>query len=359
MLRYLLTIGATGLTLSSLDPRLYDGDGLVQVGTADLSLTEVVGSAGDYVLESALGLPPSGGRWFVTLNWPTGFGTVVSWPEWGTPTTTMLPIRATGMAAAIVPTHFVDEVPSGDSLSVSEAVGAGGDYLITGWDRAAGSHTVATDFGGLRIQVPAWDDAGGPTAGETIAQVEHESEVQYLINKWTRSALATFDQGVQVPDPGHGFDEISPISAVGIPFDPDEADGDSHAPFTEQDLRDLSTQDGVGFLAVELKPLRPPIVVSPGLRPEMREDYLLDILIVTPSRRGPDLANNYAGALAMLFRLVKFIPDASTNINLIRNLEPPAERPSPEGDDGSWRYDRLEIVMSRFYRAFVAGTAAA
>lgn len=182
---------------------------------------------------------------------------------------------------------------------------------------------------------------------DAIATSEFDAEVQYLLDGWKRTALASFAQGVTIPDPGHGHDEISPVSVIGIPFDPDTA-GDV-TPFSPQDLRDIDDQDGTGFLAVELKPRGRPVVMSPGLIPEMREDHDVDILIVTPGRRGPALSMAYAGALAMLFRFAS-ISSSSPAINIIRNLEPPPERPIPDGDDGDWRYDHLAIPMSRFYR---------
>lgn len=189
-----------------------------------------------------------------------------------------------------------------------------------------------------------------------IAQVEFEAEVAYLLANWKRSALAGFSGGVTVPDPGHGLDEISPVTVVGIPFDADNPD--DVTPFTPEQLRTRdeagATIEGTGFLAVELKPGGAPIVVSPGRTPEMREDHVLDILIVTPGRRGPDLAHVYAGALAMLFRRVHLDP-AESGIDTIRNLSPPSERPEPQGDDGDWRYDRMLIRFARFYRAPAAG----
>jgi len=191
-----------------------------------------------------------------------------------------------------------------------------------------------------------------------IATVEFEAEIQYLVDGWRRSVLAALPHPVTIEDPGHGLDEVSPVTVIGMRFNVD--DQDDVAPFTPEQLRTRKeggvVVEGTGFIAAELQPIGGPIVVSPGNPPELREDHRLDLLLVTPGRRGPALANSYAGALASLFRYVNVDP-AESGIDSIRNLSPPPERPRPQGDDGDWRYDRFSIRLSRFYRAAGAGGA--
>ncbi len=188
-----------------------------------------------------------------------------------------------------------------------------------------------------------------------IAEVEFQELVDHVLDNWKRTALANFDQGVTVADPGHGRDEISPVTVVGIPFNPDQAEDAS--PFTPQELRDHqvagTARAGCGFIVLELRPIGRPTVLVPGPAPEMREDVLLEVTIITPGRNGPALANSYAGALSMIFRYVYLTP-AGGGGRSIQNTEPPNERPSPQGDDGTWRYDLWRVPLTRIYRAEVA-----
>ena len=190
----------------------------------------------------------------------------------------------------------------------------------------------------------------------TIAKVEHQVEIDYLVAKWKHSELALFPQaiehGLTVPDP-YSKDVVCPITIAGHPFDWGKAS--FVTPFTPAEVAGSEAGAGVGWLLVGLRPERPPFVMSPGKPPEMRADMILDITIATPSGRGGALSKSYTGALAMLHRYVTFRPQTA-GIDLIRNYQLPPEQPTPDGDDGTWRFDQVAIQLSRMYRVAGAGT---
>lgn len=204
-----------------------------------------------------------------------------------------------------------------------------------------------TNTGAGTFHTYSW--AYGVGAGNrSPAQVEHEEELQFLVDNWKRSALAGFAQGLVVEDPGHGRDEICPVVLAGQPFDPTIS---AHvAPFTSDQV---IGPEGVGYLVASLGRLRDPEVLSPGSRPEMRSMMQLEITIVTPAGKGPKLANLYAGALAMLFRYLVLEP--GEGIDRIINREPPDERTVYDGEDGAYRYDRWAVKLERYFRGDPAG----
>ena len=180
--------------------------------------------------------------------------------------------------------------------------------------------------------------------------------ISYLVDKWRRSELAAYSQGVDIADPGHGLDEVCPVVVWGQPFDASK--DASVAPFTAAQVKgylDGSTRvPGVGWLWVQHVP-ELTSVVSPGITPERRMSSRLDITIVSPSHSGPGLANSYGGAIAMIFREVAFKKPAF-GIDIIRNLRAPLEIPKPHSDDGTWRYDTMKIQMTTVYRLPSAGS---
>lgn len=190
----------------------------------------------------------------------------------------------------------------------------------------------------------------------TIAALEHQVEIDYLVAKWTHTQLATYPQaiehGLTVPDP-YSRGVICPITIAGHPFDPGKVS--FVAPFTPAEVAGNQAGPGVGWLLVGLRPERAPYVMTPGKPPEMRADMVLDITIATPSGRGGSLSKSYTGALAMLHRYLTLRPQTA-GIDLIRNYNPPPEQPTPDGDDGTWRYEKVSIQLSRMYRVAGAGT---
>lgn len=182
------------------------------------------------------------------------------------------------------------------------------------------------------------------------AQVEHEVYA-YLASHWKRSELSAYAEGIAIPDPGHGNDEISPVTYNGWPFDVNKA---AHvAPFTTDQVANQA--NGTGYLRAEVRPLRAPEVVSPdGDSPVLREEVALEVTVITPADVGVDLANLYWGAVAMLFRGVTFKPSES-GITTIRNIEPPPERPRFAGTDGTWQHYVGGIILRRTYRGKLAG----
>lgn len=197
-----------------------------------------------------------------------------------------------------------------------------------------------TSVGTYHTYTWAWSVGDGTRAP---SQVEHETEIGYIVDNWKRTALAGYAQGIEVADPGHGQDEVCPITVLGQPFDVEVAGHVS--PFTTIQVTNRST--GTGYLRCLLRPLRDPVIVSPGSPPEMRADVELEIEIVTPSGRGPTLAHLYSGVLAQLCRYVTLKP-GEAGIRYIRNLLPPNERPVFVGDDGTWRRDRWTVEFARF-----------
>lgn len=192
-----------------------------------------------------------------------------------------------------------------------------------------------------------------------IATIELRLLAQHLVSQWRRSALAGYEQGITVPDPGHGLDEISPVVVVGHPWNADDAS--DTAPFLPENLRDQpdgagGVTDGTGFVSFETMPSGEPRVTSPGLPPVQAQDLIADHVIITPSRRGPDLAYAYAGALAMIWRRF-YVRVDDGGIFYIQAEQACTEVPDFEGDDGSWRYDRFRVTLTRHYRAPIASAA--
>lgn len=185
----------------------------------------------------------------------------------------------------------------------------------------------------------AWSySVGAATAGD---QAEFEDVMTHLVDNWTRSALAGYD-APEIPDPGHGRDEICPVTFAGQPFDVGQGLG--IAPFTAAEVREQA-----GSLTANLQPLRDPEVVSPGEPAEYRQDMILEIEIRTPSGRA-DLANLYAGALQALFSGVTL----RSGDQYTRNLTSPGHA-SFEGDDGTYRHSLFRAPLARFYRRRAAG----
>lgn len=52
-----------------------------------------------------------------------------------------------------------------------------------------------------------------------VQEIEREALVTYTSANWKRSRIATFAGAPDIPDPGHGRDELCPVSFFGQPFD--------------------------------------------------------------------------------------------------------------------------------------------
>ena len=77
-----------------------------------------------------------------------------------------------------------------------------------------------------------------------VPEIERELLATYISTHWKRSVLSTFELAPEIPDPGHGRDEISPFVWYGGPFDPGKP----------EDLADLSTfavQEVAGYAQFE------------------------------------------------------------------------------------------------------------
>lgn len=264
-------------------------------------------------------------------------------------------------------------VPEG-SLVISFGLGAGNTVrLSAGTSRGASdiaSATVAlpnsvsftvpavpvvwvsvwlTNSGDGSFHTYTWAYAVG-TGTSSPATIQYQAEIGYLGEHWRRTKLAEFDQGIEVPDPGHGHDEISPVKYLGQAFDITKA---THtAPFSQVEVQARAT--GTGYLRCLLKKRHDPKVVTPGRVPIYEYSNWLEVTILTPSGRGPALANLYAGAIAMLYRYVYLSP-GQAGIHYIRNIEPPDEQPEFRGDDQTWRYDQMNIPLIRVGEAHPAG----
>lgn len=344
-------VAEPGRSLAAFAFRLYKA-GAAQALPGGLSLTEhAMTGASLYVVA---GLPAGSPGDDYALTWVAqGTRGFEAWRQPADLTRITLPLRTDGVAVgdldllltvggASLPTAGLTLSPIGPSPT---------DYLLSNLPQPAAGQQASVAVGADAFyQVFHWPTVAFPgTTSRAPAVVEQEVEIGYLRDKWKRSALTAYPQGVEVPDPGHGHDEVSPVRYVGQPFDINQA---AHiAPFTADEV---AGPKGTGYLLCLLRPFRPPVVMTPGARPEMAEQVMLEVQVVTPGNRGPAVANLYAGVLAMLFRYVSFRP-GEAGISIIRNLEPPPERPAYLGDDGTWRYDQLEIPLTRFYRAQPAG----
>lgn len=225
------------------------------------------------------------------------------------------------------------------------------DYLLSGMPAATvGQQNSLTVGMELFYQVDQWPAVVAPNlSGRSQATVENEVYLGHLRSNWLRSRLADFEGGVSVDDPGYGHDEISPVTYLGQPFN---VETPAHvAPFTPTQVAE---RNGTGYLRCLVQPRRPPETITPGFHPEMAEQVSFQVTMVTPSGRGPKIANSYAGALAMLYSFASWKP-GEAGITIIRNLEPPPKRPTFVGDDGTWRYDQLDIPLTRYFRAIPAG----
>lgn len=191
------------------------------------------------------------------------------------------------------------------------------------------------------------------------SQMALKLEREYLVSKWRRSALASYEQGLQIEDPGHGYDEISPIFESDRTFDVSK-EGPHMLPFRPADLRDHSEGsvhvNGTGFLVLRSDKMGEAEVETPGAQPEMGQDHGLEIYIVTPGGRGGALATAYAGVLAMLCRFAYFTP-GQAGIHSVRNLAPPSDTPAFQHSDETWRWDLFNVTFRIRYRGYVAQAA--
>ncbi len=194
----------------------------------------------------------------------------------------------------------------------------------------------------------AW---GVGTGTRAPGQVEHEAEVGHLVDSWSRSALASYDQGLEVPDPGHGRDEISPVTFLGQPFSLKEDKAVGIAPFSINEITDGDV--GTGYLSTVLRPLRTE-VTYPGCPPIVSITNVLEVHILTPFNRGPELAYLYAAVVAMIFRDV-FLRPGEAGIQDIRNVETIPDIPVYRGDDGQWSRHQLDVELVQRRLAESAG----
>lgn len=83
-----------------------------------------------------------------------------------------------------------------------------------------------------------------------IVEIERDVIVTYFEAHWNRTQLATFEDAPEVPDPGHGHDELSATTYFGHPFHPaKEADLQALSNFAVREMRgeaiwDLTMLDG-------------------------------------------------------------------------------------------------------------------
>ena len=191
--------------------------------------------------------------------------------------------------------------------------------------------------------------ADAPTA------IARKAAMTYLTENWGRIAIATFSQGITVPDPGHGLDEICPISYWGMPFDPTKDEFVSQvSTLKAYQLQNNGSNKGTGWLLCQVKDDGPPVTMTPGKIPEMRLNFVLEVNIAVPLNTGEKLSDLYAGVLAMLFRFVRFNPDIG-GVDYVRNLEPVPEKALFDFDDDAWSYFIFGIPLSMFYRVDTAG----
>ncbi len=185
----------------------------------------------------------------------------------------------------------------------------------------------------------AW---GVGTGTRAPGQVKHEAEVGHLVSSWKRSELVAYEQGLEVPDPGHGLDAISPITFLGHPFNTEDV---VHvAPFTVDEVANKDT--GTGYLRCLVRPLGVRQTI-PGCPPTEHVVNLLEVTIITPSNRGPELAYLYAGVLKMLYTNVHLTPAEAGIVDIYDTETPIQEIPVYRGDDGTWSHHRLDIELEQ------------
>ncbi len=165
-MKRILNIGTTGLTLADLAGRVYDAGGVLEADDSRLTLEPVAGVDGAYLLTLDAPFPESG-RWWVTLGWPAGIGTVYSWPETNPPARSVVPIRQSGVAAQITPTHWFGGMPSGAILTTTEGSPGAGDYVVTGWGAQEGVHNLTCTFGAFSFPGFSWTVQ--PSSASTIS----------------------------------------------------------------------------------------------------------------------------------------------------------------------------------------------
>lgn len=194
--------------------------------------------------------------------------------------------------------------------------------------------------------------------GRAIADVEAEVLVNHLSTNWTRTALATFDRQVVVPDPGHGHDEVCPIVYLGqhLNVDDDAAVG-AISPFTAAELRGFDTgasrQPGIGWAVVDVRESGRAQTLVTGNPVIKRQGLALRIHFALPARSGPVVAQVYAAAAASIFDGQRFSP-GEANIDEIRHLPQNSiqEQPTYRGDDDTgWSWYQMEIPLDRVYRS--------
>lgn len=125
---------------------------------------------------------------------------------------------------------------------------------------------------------------------------------------------------------------------------------------------------GVGFVVLMLTEIGNEQIVL-GSNPGYEARTVLRVLIAAPPANSPRLPDQYAGALAMLFRRVKLKGDgaavsgtaerdmADCGIQYIwqSSRESVTERPSMIGERDGWSWYSWEVQLRRLYRAAAAG----
>ena len=171
----------------------------------------------------------------------------------------------------------------------------------------------------------------------------------YLAATLKRSALSGLAVQVDVPDSGHGLDEICPLTPKGQLFDISKGVG--IAPFSAVQVRGSEAVEGAGYITLALSPAG----VLPGVPGFISNElYRAEHEIYSPvgglGGGGQRLANIYAGALKAAWQGERgtgamIHPLGGPQSNYITTQETPPVMPVWNGDDGQWRRDRWDVVL--------------
>lgn len=350
-----LTLGAPGLTLGDLSPRLYGGAvRLALPGGVALTATD---TGIDYVLS---GLPEDRDvDYTVTGETPEGVGFSRVWRGDGslgrtTPAVVIVPLREAG-AAGLIATTLIKNGVSYGPVAVTELSlpGEPGDYALAGWPVAHPGERwlLVWEIEGVRYYRD-WRVAAAPDdlAPETVIR---QALSRYWLTSWLGPNL---DERRISPARSLGFsgEEVgfSPDSAADVyPWTPAEVR--ASAGYVVMRMRELDRFDDGVTAGVEVIDGEQHVVSG-----EYRL-YALDFDIAAPSkpRDGTDpveLVEQRRAQVERLFEGLALLPEGSSVLS-IRQLGRYPTRRRAGYDDGTWRRAYLTVQVRARVRRIHAG----
>lgn len=226
MASFVLPLGTSGVSKGDLGLRLYLNGS--QVADPGITVAETA-SPGRYLVDS---LPEGAAGNYYTLTWSyAGISGSYVYPNYSGagPTNVVIPNRTTGLGSGDLNLQlFKNGSPNAASLTVTELVGGGGDYLVSGWPDEDGAWVLAWSYSGFHWST-GWVNAADADSDPLGWIEEDESDVSSLFLSWSECPVAWPRRPFEEPE--HTTAPATPASFVEFRVLYDQVD---HASFGDE-----------------------------------------------------------------------------------------------------------------------------